>query len=231
VTARLVAVVACMLVAGCSATPFQRGLLYSEQGKYTRALAAFDEAVRTSPSAGAYANRGATRARLGDTRGAIEDFNEALAREPDDAAVLVNRGNAHVLLGEFKEAIADFSRVLELQPKFVGVWFNRGLARSQAGDPDGARRDWDQAMTLTGDPAVREAMERRAADLMKQAARAAPTASSPDSGTLAHRALDRELAGDHAGALADLKSALSAEQDPDRRAGLEGLMRLLGDSP
>jgi hypothetical protein len=51
----------------------------------------------------------------------------------------------------------------------------------------------------------------------------------PDARALANRALDRELAGDRAGAIADLKAALQHEQDPKRRVGLENLLRLLDE--
>jgi len=227
VNARVLAV-GLLLLAGCSITPFQRGLLYYEQGRYARALTAFDEAVRTKPTAEAYANRGSTRARLQDTRGAIDDFTQALVLQPDDVEVLVNRGNAYVISRDFAAAIADFSQVLHFQPAFAGVWFNRGLARSQAGDVAGARADWDQAIALTKDPEVQAALERRAEALTRGAG-----APAPDTGAgsaLARRALDRELAGDHKGAVADLKSALALERDPDRRAALEDLLKLWEDA-
>jgi len=54
-----------------------------------------------------------------------------------------------------------------------------------------------------------------------------PAATSPASQELASRGLSKELAGDRAGALADLRAALAAETDPDRRRGIENLLRLL----
>ena len=81
-------------------------------------------------------------------------------------------------------------------------------------------------------------MERRAEALGREAGApasgpgapaAGPDAPAADSGAgreLARRALDRELAGDHTGALADLKSALALETDPGRRAALQDLLRM-----
>lgn len=232
--------VATLVLAGCAAGPFERGLLYYEQGRYRQALAAFDEAIRTRPSAGAYANRGTTRARLGDARGAIEDFTRALALEPDDPEVLVNRGNAHLAAGDPGAAVADFSRALALRPGLALARFNRGLARWQAGDPSGAREDWEQAIALASDPAVRSGLQRRVAALERLVASGSsgaprPPAPAPvaslDARALANRAIDRELAGDRAGAIADLRAALAAEGDPERRAALEDFLRRLDGLP
>jgi tetratricopeptide (TPR) repeat protein len=251
------ALVVALVVAGCAAGPFERGLLYYEQGRYRRALAAFDEAVRTRPTAGAYANRGTTRARLGDARGAIEDFTQALALEPDDPEVLFNRGNAHLAAGDPGAAVADFGRALEIRPGWLLARFNRGLARWQAGDRAGARVDWARAMALAEDPVVGAGMARRIAALDATAtsgpttARGAPATSAEpgadsmqaerprapaadgalDPRALAHRAIDREVAGDRAGAIADVRAALVLERDPSRRAALEDFLRRLDGLP
>src|SRR5215470_5531481 len=104
-------VVAVALLLGCAKPPaLERGLLFYQQGRYRRALAAFDEAVREQPSAAAYANRGTTRARLGDTAGAIADFTSALELTPKDSEILFNRGNARLVAGDPKGAAADFTR-------------------------------------------------------------------------------------------------------------------------
>jgi hypothetical protein len=42
-----------------------------------------------------------------------------------------------------------------------------------------------------------------------------------------NRAVGRELDGDHAGALEDVRAALALETDPERRASLQGLLRSL----
>jgi hypothetical protein len=54
-----------------------------------------------------------------------------------------------------------------------------------------------------------------------------PAAAALDSRALGSRALTRELQGDHAGALQDLREALATETDPERLAGLRNLLLLL----
>jgi hypothetical protein len=51
-----------------------------------------------------------------------------------------------------------------------------------------------------------------------------------DSRALTARGLEKELQGDHAGALVDLRAALVMEPDPERRQGIQNLLRLL-DQP
>src|SRR5947207_12869319 len=93
-------VLAVVLVGGCAKPPaLERGLMLYEQGRYRRALATFDEAVREQPSAAAYANRGTTRIRLGDTAGGIADFTTALPLAPNDSEALLTRGKARRLDG------------------------------------------------------------------------------------------------------------------------------------
>jgi hypothetical protein len=58
-----------------------------------------------------------------------------------------------------------------------------------------------------------------------------PSRESLEARTLAMRALGRELDGDHAGALQDLRAALTIEQDPARRQSLEALLRRLEAAP
>jgi len=71
------------------------------------------------------------------------------------------------------------------------------------------------------------------------ASEAAPSSAAPsrevaslppaplDSRALAARGLEKELQGDHDGALADLRGALVIEPDPERQLGIRNLIQLL----
>ncbi len=217
-------------VAACAPLPpLERGLALYEAGRYFEAVSAFDEAIAEAPTSTAgWSNRGSAWIQLGEFGRAIDDFTRALELDPADAEVVFNRGNAHVLAGNFALAVEDFTRAAALRPPFSRAIYNRGIARARAGDVDGARADWRQAADVEPDPRIKAAIERRA----KLGPRPAVRPPSPTTAqTLADRALTRELAGDHAGALADLRAALALETDPDRRAGLEGLLNLLEATP
>jgi hypothetical protein len=58
-------------------------------------------------------------------------------------------------------------------------------------------------------------------------AKAPSAAPALDSDALGSRALTRELQGDHAGALEDLRAAIAKETDPERLLGLRNLLLLL----
>jgi hypothetical protein len=59
---------------------------------------------------------------------------------------------------------------------------------------------------------------------------AAPEPAPLDSRALAARGLEKELQGDHDGAIVDLRAALVVEPDAERRQGIRNLLQLLGVS-
>ncbi|WYL92809.1 MAG: tetratricopeptide repeat protein [Gloeotrichia echinulata IR180] len=67
-----------------------------------------------SNSAYAYLNRGIARAKLGDNKAAIEDFNQALQINPNSALTYYNRGFARADLGDKQGAIEDFQQAAKL---------------------------------------------------------------------------------------------------------------------
>jgi protein O-mannosyl-transferase len=60
-----------------------------------------------------YFQRGNQLYNLKRFEAAVEDYTEALKRQPGKAQILVNRGNAYVELGRKQQAIADFDEVLK----------------------------------------------------------------------------------------------------------------------
>ncbi len=219
--ALLAAGVLVALAACASPTAFDRGLAHLRAGRDAQARADFDEAL--SASAVALANRGVARARLGDLDGAIEDYTQALGLAPKDADILFNRGNAWLAKGESQRAMADFVRAIEADPGHAQALF-RHAAVELGREPRSA------------------AVPRASADLEGAApplppvappVAAPPAAPAPpplDAQALGSRALTRELEGDHAGALDDLRAAIAGETDPQRLLGLRGLLFLLESS-
>ena len=99
----------------------------------------------------AYNNRGVEKHRLGDYRGALEDFTKAIEFAPNSAIAYNNRGLSRVKTADFEGAIRDFTLAIELDPNVAAVFFNRGIARAHKSDFDNAIRDFEKAATL--DPA------------------------------------------------------------------------------
>ncbi|NCJ04971.1 tetratricopeptide repeat protein [Synechococcales cyanobacterium C] len=99
-------------------------------------------------SAEALTNRANKRAAIGDTEGALEDFNEALQLSPERAIAYFDRGFVLNTMNRPQEALADFNRVLELLPDYDEAYFQRGISRLKLEDPTGAIQDFSLAIKL-----------------------------------------------------------------------------------
>ena len=75
---------------------------------------------------------GNTKYYLGDYKGAITDYTQAIRLNPDYADAYYNRGNAKSKLGQHFAAIADYDIAIRLNPDDAGAYYNRGNAKIQA---------------------------------------------------------------------------------------------------
>jgi len=85
-------------------------------------------ADRWPADAGGWAVLGAVRAASGRTEAAVEAYNAALSREPNDLETLNNLGNALHALGRSEDAVATFRRALNIQPESALLHYNLGRA-------------------------------------------------------------------------------------------------------
>jgi len=250
-------ILAASFLTGCAASStnaFYDGVRLYREGYYVSARHAFDSAILHDPKmVAAWNNRGVARVRMGDLDGAVIDYTRALQLAPGDAEVYFNRANAYAAAGNYPPAIADYTTATTIQPMYSQAFFNRGTVRVAAGDYTGALADWQWAITLEPDPWMKTAMARGAGfdtattglALPREVASpstAAPTvvmktpppptpdavlSQSLDVRALVARAMGREVDGDRAGAIADLKSAYILEPDTARRARIDDLLRTL----
>jgi tetratricopeptide (TPR) repeat protein len=241
----LTAAVAFVSCASPAVTSFTDGVRLYREGHFAAARDAFDTAVRRSPQdPAAWNNRGVSRVRLGDLDGAVADYTAAMQLSPADAEIVFNRGNAHAAAGNLQAAINDFTTAITLRPGYAQALFNRGAVRSAAGDSAGAVADWQMAIDMEPDPWTRAAMRRgsgldymAASPALGGVAVAMPPAGTPagtpalDGSALVGRAMMRQVDGDRAGAVRDLRAALAAEPNAVRRARIETLLRSLEATP
>lgn len=121
------------------------------QGKNAEALDYFNRSLALKPDPVIYSNRGDLKKRLGDRKGAVADYDEAiaLALKPADSALLYgNRGLLKHQLGDLEGAVADYDQVLLLKPDNAIILNNRGYARITKGDFAGAIADYSKAVAL-----------------------------------------------------------------------------------
>ena len=93
-------------------------------------------------------DRGVARARLGQPRAALEDFNRAIQLVPEGATAYNNRGTVLLEIGAAPEAIRDFDRALLLAPSYAAALANRAAAHVRLGNHRAALGDYSRAIGL-----------------------------------------------------------------------------------
>jgi tetratricopeptide (TPR) repeat protein len=116
-----------------------------------QAIRYFNEAVRLMPDySRAYNLRGFAKRRIGDLKGALEDFNQAIKINKNwETAKLHasynNRGQVKAMLGDVLDGIKDFDRAIEIYPDYADGHKNRGIAKASLGLKQEALSDFQKA--------------------------------------------------------------------------------------
>ena len=79
---------------------------------------------------------------------AIEDFDEAIRLNPEDADAYYNRGVAYGDLGQYEREIQDYDEAIRLNPEYAKAYYNRGVAYGRQGQQELADRDFAKAKSL-----------------------------------------------------------------------------------
>jgi tetratricopeptide (TPR) repeat protein len=113
---------------------------------YTAALAA--EGLANDQRALMLIDRGVARARLGQSRAALDDFNRAIQLVPEGATAYNNRGTVLIELGAATEAVRDFDRAILLAPNYAAALTNRAATHVRLGNLRAALGDYSRAIGL-----------------------------------------------------------------------------------
>jgi len=98
-----------------------------------RAIEEYDEIIRQSPDAQAFCNRGVCLQKTGRTLEAIEDFERAIAIDPNLAEAFCNLGISRRKSGDPSAAISAYDRAIEIDPLLVEAYCNKGVALKEMG--------------------------------------------------------------------------------------------------
>jgi tetratricopeptide (TPR) repeat protein len=81
-------------------------------------------------------------------QGAVNEFSQALASNPNDIDALAGRAEAYFWLNDFPQAIQDFDAVLERNPNNPTFFLHRGYAHGEQKEHDKAIADYTEAIRL-----------------------------------------------------------------------------------
>lgn len=96
---------------------FNLGLTFLDKRECQSAIFCFSQAIELEQdfnNYNNYFNRGRAKECLKDYRGAILDYNEVIAREPDFAYAYEQRGKSKIIIGQISKGCLDFSKAGEL---------------------------------------------------------------------------------------------------------------------
>lgn len=93
----------------------------------------------------------------GDPQGALEDFETALARDPNNPQVLYFLGNLYLQMNQIDQGLTYLSRSVELAPDNIRVRLTVAKAYEQFGRPEKAAEQYQEVIRRA--PGTREAQE------------------------------------------------------------------------
>ena len=132
-------------------------LNFAIPSKYLKYLLANPKPTETlsqsSISAATYLKWGIKKHLLGDSNGAIVDYNMAIRIKPDYEAYCA-RGLAKIDLGQHFAAIIDFDKALKIKQEIFPAYYYRGLAKSKLKRYVAAIADYDKAIRLDPNYAI-----------------------------------------------------------------------------
>lgn len=89
---------------------------------------------------------------------ALDDFNQAIELEPNEASTYNGRGLLRSGLGQYPLAIQDFSQAIALDGNYATAWLNRAKAYAATGKRSAARADLEAAARL-GNAEARDSLD------------------------------------------------------------------------
>jgi tetratricopeptide (TPR) repeat protein/S1-C subfamily serine protease len=126
----------------------EKANLLSELKQYSNAIKIYTEIINRGDKSWSYVNRGVAKSALGDKKGAISDYDRAIAINPQFAEAYNNRGVVKSALGDKKSAMSDYDRAIAINPQFAEAYYSRGVDKSDLGDKKGAISDYDRAIAI-----------------------------------------------------------------------------------
>lgn len=108
-----------------------------------------EEALSFADMVATYVNRGILRGRFGDLRGALSDYDRAIALDPDQGEAYANKGGLALKREAWAEALRLFNTAIEKQTNRPEIaFYGRGVANEMTGNVANAYADYKRAAEL-----------------------------------------------------------------------------------
>jgi len=140
----------------------------------------------------AFYNRGLAYANKGQTDRAIQDFDQAIRLDPQNAGYWDARCWGRALAGQLEQAIKDCDESLRLKPNDANTLDSRGFAYLKSGAFDKAIADYDAALKIN--PKLASSLYGRGLAKQKKGDKA-----GADADVAAAKAIDAKIAQTFAG--------------------------------
>lgn len=121
----------------------QRAKLHEAARRFLEALADYSNCLLRAPD-----EKAALEALPRVQQSLLEQYNERIKSDPQNAALYAERGMVLRTFGNEREAAADLARSVELAPNNAQYWGNLGILKSELGDFDHAVAHFTRAIAL-----------------------------------------------------------------------------------
>jgi tetratricopeptide (TPR) repeat protein len=126
----------------------ERGSENVELGEYRKAIQDYDKAIHLSANLELYNDRGLAYQASGDFDQALEDFQDAIGRNPGFPPAYYNIGKLLYELGEYAFAVRDYSSAILIDPSYADAYVDRALAYTILEKDKAAEFDIERAVEL-----------------------------------------------------------------------------------
>lgn len=129
---------------------YSQGRMKVNTEDYKEAINDFDKAIQLNPNLAIfYSGRGAAKYGLGNSEGAIADFEKGLKLvNGKSVETYFMLGTVKLTVGDYENAITHFDKAIGLTPKFVVAYHARAMAKLKLNDYESAIIDLDKTIEI-----------------------------------------------------------------------------------
>ncbi|MEG3904041.1 TerD family protein [Microcoleus sp. B4-C5] len=123
-------------------------LAQNKLSNYRANHAVISQRVAIAQKAANFSNQGSLKVQKGDVPGAIANFTQALALNPNIPQAYLGLGIATGQQGNKQQAIYNYDRALQFNPNLAEAYFGRGQAYYELGNKQKAIGDYEEAIRV-----------------------------------------------------------------------------------